>query len=109
MQEIRHLSKNLILQYKNTLYQIKTNRPTYALRKVKVDILEKQSGEISIEYKGKTLDYTIYHEQPHQGEVIVSKILNDKIDQLKDSYKTPLNHPWKTNYRRKKVYEYLTQ
>ncbi|MBW2965472.1 ISNCY family transposase [Candidatus Woesearchaeota archaeon] len=102
LQETRYLSKNLILQYKNTLYQIKTDRPTYALRKAIVNVLEKESGEVIIEYKKKSLDYKIYHEQPYQGEVISSKLLNHKVDQIKKKqYKPSRNHPWKAYYPRK--------
>ena len=105
LQENRYLSKNLILQYKNVLYQIKTDRPTYALRKKRVLVLEKKSGEIIIEYKGKKLDYSIYHEQPYQGEVIPSKLLNDTLDKIKHKkYKPPRNHPWKSYYPRKQLF-----
>ena len=103
LQNTRYLSKNLTLQYQNTIYQIKTSRPGYALRKAAVNIIEKENGEIFIEYKGQNLKYTKYHEQPYQGEVIPSKLLNQKIDQIKNRYKPSGNHPWKSYYPRKSL------
>ncbi len=50
IQEFRQLSKNLTLQYKNTIYQIKTEREAYALRKTKVVIYEKADGSVEIYY-----------------------------------------------------------
>jgi transposase len=96
LKETRHLSKNLTLQYKNTIYQIKTNRSDYALRKAHVTVLEYESGRIEIEHKGKKLDFSPYHEQEHQGEEISSKLLNEEIDKLtKKKWKPKRNHPWK--------------
>ena len=105
LQQTRYLSKNLILQYKNTIYQIKTNRPEYALRKRPVTVLEKRSGEIIIEYKGRKLKHSIYLEQPYQGEVIPSKLLNDTLDKIKHKkYRPPRNHPWKSSFSRRQLH-----
>ena len=37
-QETRSLSKNLTLQFQKTVYQIQTERPTYALRNAQVTV-----------------------------------------------------------------------
>ncbi len=37
-QETRTLSKNLTLQFQKTVYQIQTQRPTYALRNAQVTV-----------------------------------------------------------------------
>jgi len=55
LKETRCLSKNLNLQYKNVIYQIITERPSYAMRKARVTILESKNGSIMIEYQGKPL------------------------------------------------------
>jgi hypothetical protein len=104
IKEIRHLSKNLTFQYKNKLYQIKTERPGYALRKAKVTVLENKKEEVFVEYKGKKLSYTIYEERPRQADVISSKELNTKIDHFSNTskYKPPRSHPWKAYYPRSK-------
>jgi transposase len=100
IQQTRRLTKNLILQYKNVLYQIKTTKPHYALRKQIVTIYEKQNGEIIIEHKGRPLDYVTYQEQEVQGEIISAKLLNHHIDKIKKKYKPPKNHPWR-RYKKK--------
>ena len=96
LKETRHLSKNLTLQYKNTIYQIKTSRSSYALRKAHVTVLEYESGKIKIEHKGKELDFAAYHEQEYQGKEVSAKLLNEEVDKLtKSKWKPARNHPWK--------------
>lgn len=97
IKENRHLSKNLIFQYKNKLYQIKSERSTYALRNAIVTILENKQGEIAVEYKGNPLNYTVYEERPYQAEVIDSKQINLKMNKFLSvtKYKPSCKHPWK--------------
>lgn len=96
LKETRVLSKNLTLQYNNIIYQIKTTRSSYALRKARVTVLEYRSGKIEIEYKGARFDYTVYHKQEYQGKEVLSKLLNQEIDTLvKPKWKPNKNHPWK--------------
>lgn len=106
IREFRQLSKNLTFQYKNTIYQvIPIERESYALRKVKVTIHEKQDGSIEVLYKSKPLVFRAYHQQEKQGEIIDSKCLNEAIDNLqkmreKHKYKPTYNHPWKRGARK---------
>jgi transposase len=58
--ERRTLSKNLTLSYNNVIYQIKTKRAAYTMRGAHVEVREKSSGEITIEYKQRALEYSIY-------------------------------------------------
>lgn len=101
LQETRVLSKNLTLNYQNVIYQIQTSRPTYALRKATVLVRENRHGEIAIEYKGQPLAYTVYYRQVRQAEVVSSKQLTLKLDDLKKPskkrtpYIPPANHPWR--------------
>lgn len=104
-QEFRHLSKNLTFQYKNTIYQIQTEREVYALRKAKITLQEKQDGSIAIFYKGKRLNFTTYKSQAKQGEIIDAKNINTVIDELqkklqvpKQNYKPAYKHPWRTGH-----------
>ncbi len=95
LRETRYLSKNLIFQYKNTLYQIKTDKQTYTLRNAKIKVLEDKNGNILVEYKNKQLSYEIYEERPFQKEVS-SKELNVTLDDIfKHKYKPSKRHPWK--------------
>jgi transposase len=74
--ERRTLSKNLTLSYNNMIYQIKTNRAAYTMRGAHVEVREKSNGELTIEYKQRLLEYTIYGEQEQQqGKVIEAKLL----------------------------------
>jgi len=100
LKETRYLSKNLTFQYNNKIYQIQTKRPTYALRKARVLVLVNKQKEISVEYNGKKLDYTIYEERPYQAEVVPYKLLNNRIDEFMSRHqrKPSKNHPWRRNY-----------
>ena len=101
VQERRVLSKNLTLQYKRTLYQIQTPRPRYALRNACVVVRENRHGEVTIEYKGRPLAYTIYHRPVRQAEIVTSKELNRVVDQVarpkrrRKATVPPPNHPWR--------------
>ena len=121
-QETRVLSKNLTCQYENKIYQIQTDRPTYAMRRATVIIKEDIHGEITIEYKGKNLKYTIFEKRP-KSQITDIKDVNRKIDELRKNVSKPFhpeksrkissNHPWKnlpiqqkiavTNYKKKDI------
>jgi transposase len=107
IREFRHLSKNLTFQYKNTIYQIQTERETYALRKARIEVREKEDGSIEVFYKGKQMVFTTYDFQQKQGEEVDSKRLNEVIDNLQKNqmekcrYKPRLTHPWKRGARNK--------
>lgn len=112
IQEPRVLSKNLTVQYQNTLYQIRTTRPTYAMRHARVIVCENRQHEITIEYKGKPLDYTVYRPAPRQAQVVSSKQLTMKLDTLTQSAKPAKkrkphvpspDHPWRRFHIRPKT------
>src|SRR4029078_831622 len=78
--ERRTLSKNLTLSYNNVIYQIKNNRPHYTMSGAPVEVREKSSGEITIEYKQRALEYTIYCEQEQQqAKVVDAKLLQPAV------------------------------
>jgi hypothetical protein len=101
VQELRVLSKNLTLNYHKVIYQIQTARPTYALRNAQVVVRENRRGDITIEYQGQPLHYTVYRRQARQGEVTPSKQLNLALDALtqpaksRKPYVPPPDHPWR--------------
>ena len=100
LQETRILSKNLTIQYHKVIYQIQTTRPTYALRKAQVTVCENAQGEIAILYKGRPLDYSIFHRQQRQAEVVMSKEIDTHLRKSKKPYKPAPNHPWRQYGRR---------
>lgn len=99
--ERRTLSKNLTLSYNNVIYQIKTNRAAYTMRGAHVEVREKSNGEITIEYKQRALEYTIYGEQEQQqGKVIEAKLLQLAAARAAARPKqkrgpVPMTHPWR--------------
>jgi transposase len=99
--ERRTLSKNLTLSYNNMIYQIKTKRPAYTMRGAHVEVRENSNGEITIEYKQRPLEYTIYQEQEQQqGKVIESKLLQPAAARAAARPKqkrkpVPMTHPWR--------------
>jgi hypothetical protein len=101
VQELRVLSKNLTLQYHNAVYQIQMPRPTYALRNAQVVVRENRLGEITIEYKGKPLAYTIHREPTRQAAVTPSKLIGLALTsptpstKKRQPYIPPANHPWR--------------
>ena len=98
--ETRTLSKNLTLSYNNVIYQIQTKRPAYTMRKAHVQVRETRSGVITIEYKGRPLEHTVYRElEQQQAKVIHSKLLQPARSRSKPAPKvslTPSSHPWRT-------------
>src|SRR3990172_8428690 len=93
-QEQRTVSKNLTVQFQNVVYQIQTERPTYALRKAIVTICIDIKQNFSLLYNGKALPYNIFYKQTKQSEVVLAKDLNNTI-QLKPHKPAP-DHPWRT-------------
>lgn len=99
-QETRILSKNLTLQYHKVVYQIQTTRLTYAMRKAQVTVCENAQGKITILYKGKPLNYSIFHKQQRQAEVVMSKEIDTHLKKIKKTHKPAPDHPWR-QYGRK--------
>lgn len=97
-QETRILSKNLTLQFEKVVYQIQTNRPTYALRKAQVLVCVNAQEEMTILYNGKILPYSIYKQQAKQAEIVSTKQL-DLALKAKRLPPTPApDHPWRTGF-----------
>ncbi|HEU4509806.1 MAG TPA: hypothetical protein VFR78_16340 [Pyrinomonadaceae bacterium] len=58
------------------IYQIKTKRSASTMRQAQVEVRERPTGELTIEYKQRPLAYTIYQKQEQQqGKVIEAKLL----------------------------------
>src|SRR5215217_2738898 len=99
--ERRTLSKNLTLSYNNVIYQIKTRRAAYTMRHAQVEVRERHTGEITIEYKQQPLDYTIYQvQEQQQGKVIEAKLLQPAAARAAARPKqkrgpVPMSHPWR--------------
>ena len=99
LKDTRCLSKNLTLQYKSVIYQIITEKASYAMRKAEVTILESKNGTVTIEYKGKPLTAIPYHEMQARTEVVSAKELQEVLEIKKKKYRPGNRHPWKSARR----------
>ncbi len=97
-QETRMLSKNLTIQFRKVVYQVQTDRPTYALRKAKVTVCLDADDKITILYKNKEVGYKIFKKQAKQSEVLSSKDLDAKVDKVRKQYKPAPDHPWRKGF-----------
>jgi transposase len=95
-QETRTLSKNLTLQFRKVIYQIQTPRPTYSMRRASVTICLDAQEKITLLYKGKPLDYTIFHKQAHQAEIVDSKQIDRTLQN--NPHKPAADHPWRKGF-----------
>jgi transposase len=101
LSERRTLSKNLTLSYNKVIYQIQTKRASYTMRNAHVEVRETSTGEITIEYKGRALEHTVYREQEqHQARVVPAKLLQPAAARAAARPKqprgpVPLSHPWR--------------
>jgi len=94
-QETRTLSKNLTLQFRKTVYQIQTQRPTYALRHAAVTVCLDARENILILYKGQPLDFSVFHRQTQQSQIVDTKQLNSAV--RKPHIPAP-DHPWRKGF-----------
>jgi len=97
-QETRTLSKNLTLQFQKTVYQIQTQRPSYALRNAQVTVCVNHQDEITILYNGKALPYTIYNQQAQPAEIISAKQLDRPLQEKRLPTKPAPDHPWRQGF-----------
>ena len=97
-QETRTLSKNLTLQFEKVVYQIQTERPTYALRQAHVTVCLNAHNEVTILYHGKPLPYTIYHRQAKQAEVVSAKNLSSLLKEKRPPTIPAPDHPWRKGF-----------
>jgi len=94
-QETRMLSKNLTIQFRKVVYQIQTQRPTYALRHAAVTVCLDAQDNLTILYKGKSLHYTVFHKQAKQSQIVDTKQLNDEV---RTPQKPAPDHPWRKGF-----------
>ena len=92
----RTLSKNLTFQYHKTVYQIRINRPTYAMRNARVIVLENPKGEITVLYKNKPLTFEVFCQQQQQAKVVPSKSIDFELLNASKAHKPAPNHPWRS-------------
>ena len=97
-QETRIISKNLTIQFRNLVYQIQTDRPSYALRKAKVTVCLDADDKVTILYKNKELAYKIFKKQAKQSEVLSSKDVDRKVDKVRKKHKPDPDNLWRKGF-----------
>ena len=97
-QESRLLTKNLTLQFQKVVYQIQTQRPTYAMQHAAVTVCLDAQGKVTLLYKGKPLEYTIFHMQAKQAEIVETKHLDQVLLNQSKAHKPAANHPWRKGF-----------
>lgn len=95
----RVLSKNLEFQFKNKLYQIKTNRPIYSMRNAPVLVTQNIKGKVRVYYKETELEYRVINRSQKQKRASAKEI-NSQVDKLartdwNTTRKPAKNHPWR--------------
>ena len=96
----RTLTKNLEIQYENTIYQV-VNTASKGLYKAKITVLEKMNGEISFEYKNKKLHLKKLSEVLCTGKEVNSKEIDRFLKEHKNKKKPSTNHPWARGEKKK--------
>lgn len=92
-QENRILSDNLTIQFNKVVYQIQTQRPLYAMRRASVTICLDQQDNIQIIYKDKPLQYSIFHQQARQAEIVDNKSIDQVLNNIPAA-----DHPWRKGF-----------
>ncbi len=91
----RVLSKNLEFTYKNRIYQIKIERPTYSMRFAKVIVFENWDRNISVYYKGQRLNFEIAQSLPNPKIVDAKELYQEVEKVVRKPWKPAENHPWR--------------
>jgi len=94
-QEVRTLSKNLTVQFEKVVYQVQTERPTYALRGAQVTVCKDAAGNITLLYKHNPLPYTIFHKQAKQAQVVETKHIDFALLNQSKAHTPAPDHPWR--------------
>jgi hypothetical protein len=97
-QETRTLSKNLSLQFRKVVYQVQAKRSTLSLRHTSVLVCLDAQGTVSLFRNGRSLDYTIFHKQTQQAEIVETKHLNRSLPDQGKSHKPAPSHPWRKGF-----------
>lgn len=87
----RIISKDLLIHYNNTAYQIITNRPPQNLIGREVLTAEDENGQLSVFLNHQQLKLIVSHSHPtKQPNVVSTKSFSHH------SYSPPVDHPWRT-------------
>ena len=87
----RTIGNDFVVRYLNSYYQLEQEQPITVLKKSKVVVETRISGEVKIRQRGKYLNFFTLSEKPKREiETMVPALTRKKSD-----WKPPVNHPWK--------------
>ena len=78
----RIISKNLEVQYDNTVYQIQTESSGLSMRGGRVVISKDFNGKVALIYKGREMKYKTYRKAEKQSELENAKTINKRISEV---------------------------
>ena len=96
--EVRTITKNLEIQYNNTIYQL-VDKDSKGLFMAKVTVLEGLDGKISFEYKNKKILLKKLSEITVEGAEVNSKEIDRFLKHRKTRKKLAWNHPFSRGYK----------
>lgn len=102
----RKLSKNLTLQYNNTLYQVKSKGLGYAMRGATVTVCEDFENNVTLFYNGKALTYETWKRGEKPPAIRDAKEINQAVMQAiqaqaqRQNWTPAPDHPWRKPLRR---------
>ncbi len=83
IQTPRKVSKNLLVRHKNCTYKLILPGKGYRLRQAGVLVCEDESGKITILYKNRPLNYELYKEFIHEGDILSRKELDTALEYMR--------------------------
>lgn len=91
VQEARRVNNDFTIKFKGQWFQLSETQPTLVLRKSKVSIEKRLTGQVFISLKDKYLDYTVLPERPQK----VIKMHVTGLTRERQIWQPPVNHPWR--------------
>lgn len=95
IQSARVVNNDYTIMFKNKYFQLNKIQPTTVYKKDRVIVEEHLDGSIKLNFGNTYLDYTTLPERP-------KKEINIKLPALtgqeQNSYKPPIDHPWRKQY-----------
>jgi len=95
----RIISKNLEVQYDNTVYQIQTESSGLSMRGGRVVISKDFNGKVALIYKGREMKYKTYQKAEKQSKLENAKTINKRMSEvikaLNNNFKPDVDLQWK--------------
>jgi transposase len=101
LQTPRTVTQNLTVQHNKRVYQLVAPRGTRTFRGAQLLVVEDAQGQVTLEYQGRQLAYTLYQQQTRQADVVSSKHIAAAVEAAQHQPPVTIpaaNHPWRRGY-----------